>query len=48
MWQAEADTADIVCFACHGSGPNSVNHGEILLEYGTWYGISVGSDPDFA
>ena len=26
--------ADTVCFACHGSGPNSVNHGEILLEYG--------------
>ena len=34
MWQAEADTADTVCFACHGSGPNSVNHGEILFEYG--------------
>ena len=30
MWQAEADT---VYFACHGSGPNSVNHGEILIEY---------------
>ena len=26
--------ADTVCFACYGSGPNSVNHGEILLEYG--------------
>ena len=26
--------ADTVCFACHGSGPNSINHGEILLEYG--------------
>ena len=34
MWQAEADRADTVCFACHGSGLNSVNHGEILLEYG--------------
>ena len=35
MWQAEADIADNVCFACHSSGPNSVNHGEILLQYGT-------------
>ena len=29
MWQAEADT---VYFACHGSGPNSVYHGEDLIE----------------
>ena len=29
MWQAEADT---VYFACHGSGPNSVYHGENLIE----------------
>ena len=27
--------ADTVCFVCRSSGQNSVNHGEILLEYGT-------------
>jgi len=36
MWQAEADTELIVCFACHSSGPNSINHGEFLLEYGSF------------
>ena len=27
--------ADTVCIACHSSGSTSVDHGEILLEYGT-------------
>ena len=36
IWQAEGDKEmTLVCFACHRSGPNSVNYGEILLEYGT-------------
>ena len=35
MWKAEADRADTVCFDYHVSGPYSVNHGNILLEYGT-------------
>ena len=35
MWQAEADNElTLVWFACHSSGPKSVNHGEILLVYG--------------
>ena len=39
MWQVDARDelvpaeADTVCFASHGSGPNTVIHGEIL-EYG--------------
>ena len=33
MWQAEADTElNTVRFDCHGCGPISANHGEILLE----------------
>ena len=46
LWQAKADKrADIVSFACHGSGLNSVNHGEILLEYDT-YSLFEDSLPD--
>ena len=37
--------ADTVCFACYGSGPNSVNHGEILLEYGSFAYLSVIGRP---
>ena len=37
--------ADTVCFACYGSGPNSVNHGEILLEYGSLAYLSVIGRP---
>ena len=29
MWQAEADIADNVCFACHSSGPIDFSHGEL-------------------
>ena len=33
--------ADIVCFACQSSGPNSFNHSEIMLEYGSWKSFEV-------
>ena len=35
MWQAEADIELTLCASCPGRGLNSVNHGEVLLEYGT-------------
>ena len=41
IWPAavagEADSVSSVsASACHIGGPNSVNHGEILLVYGKW------------
>ena len=46
MWQAEADN---VSSACHSSGPNSINPGQILLQYGTFYRSLqvVGYEVDF-
>ena len=36
----EADNASSVsALACHTGGPNSVNPGQILLVYGTYFGI---------